>query len=376
MPRQYIKWGEISWIPNLPDNFVLKYKRKLHFDAVFIESKMKEETLEKLCHLFEPKDWYGVWDSQHVSEEFIERHIDNIDWERVSCCQILSEDFIRRHIDKVDWEGISLNQDMSEEFVREFWSYIDKEIFFNFNNKVSNNFIREMRDKHKKEVATISGNGSVDTNIFQEFKKEINWDELIAATCLTEEQILKWRDYFSWQDVIEYQRDISSEFVKKFLRGVKSSKKWKYTFEYKKFDEEFIEKFMSVPSHNKDQKMWDTIWHSQSKILSENFIRKHIDKIKEKSWKWLIFNENFSSQFYIDFADKIEWNKLYYSSISDEVIEKCDVYVAWREVDCSDRSLDFILKYWDKINKADIWSNWEYVKYILGYEDESTNADN
>lgn len=369
MSRQYIRWEDISYIPHLPDNFVLKYRRRLHLDYVFQETQLKEETLDKLSKYLTTKEWHEVWDNQKVSEEFIERHIDNIDWERVSCCQQLSENFIKKYIDKLDWEGISFNQELSEQFVREYWDYIDKEVFFNLNEKISNNFIREMRSRYKKEVATIGGNSSVDTNIFQEFLDELNWDELSGATNLTEEQVMKWRDYLDWHDIVAFQPDLSIEFIKKFIRGIKAHNKWAYALEYRKFDEEFIEKFMSVSSHNKDQKLWYIIWHSQNKV-SENFIRKHQGKITETAWKWLSYRNDLSSQFYIDFADKITWSRFPCSYLSEETIEKLTDYIDWKWLDCSNRSLEFIFKHWNKISKSDLWSNWEYVKYILEYKDE------
>lgn len=376
MSRQYIRWKDISWIHNLPDDFVLKYKRKLHFDSVLMESHLKEETLEKLSPLFTSKDWYNVWDEQEVSEEFIERHIDNVDWERVSCCQNLSEDFIRKYADKVDWEDISLSQEMSEQFVREFWDKIHKNIFFNFNKKVSNDFIREMRSKYPAEVIEIGDNCSVDPNIFREFLNELKWAETGAAVELTEEQIIEWRDYLDWHNVIEFQPKISQDFVKKFLRKVKDSKKWEWAFEYKKFDEEFIEEFMSTTTHKNDNKLWDVIWHSQTHQLSEAFIRRHIDKLSERGWKSISHSSNLSVEFYKEFAENIDWYHMCCTHMSDEMIEECGRYVRWDQVDYCERSIDFILKHFDKLNKFDLWDSFNYVKYILGYEDGTKETGN
>ena len=63
----------------------------------------------------------------------------------ISTNKKLSEDFIREFKDKVYWSSISVYQKLSEDFIREFkdevsWDYISS------NQKLSEDFIREMKD--------------------------------------------------------------------------------------------------------------------------------------------------------------------------------------------------------------------------------------
>ena len=47
-------------------------------------------------------------------------NINNVNWDYISFSQKLSEDFIREFKDKVDWDYISYYQKLSQDFIREF----------------------------------------------------------------------------------------------------------------------------------------------------------------------------------------------------------------------------------------------------------------
>ena len=112
-------------------------KNNLNGEAVeefFRTEKLSESFLEKYVGYFDelyqfekiscnedPEDWwiefvenkFGIkklWKMisrfQDLSEEFIERHADEVDWFWISEDQKLSEDFIERHADEVDWSLI------------------------------------------------------------------------------------------------------------------------------------------------------------------------------------------------------------------------------------------------------------------------------
>ena len=50
-----------------------------------------------------------------------------VDWIGISFSQKLSEDFIREFKDKVDWEGITSNQQLSDSVRNEFnWMWISR----------------------------------------------------------------------------------------------------------------------------------------------------------------------------------------------------------------------------------------------------------
>lgn len=66
--------------------------------------------------------WINICLLQKLSEQFIKKHIKNIDWACISACQKLSEDFIIEYKDKVDWGGLSINQNfnLSDDFIRQY----------------------------------------------------------------------------------------------------------------------------------------------------------------------------------------------------------------------------------------------------------------
>ena len=69
-------------------------------------------------------NWDSLSKSGDLSEEFIERHVDDVNWGLLSINQRpLSEEFIERHTDKVTWNYICQFQTLSEAFIER---HIDK----------------------------------------------------------------------------------------------------------------------------------------------------------------------------------------------------------------------------------------------------------
>jgi hypothetical protein len=70
--------------------------------------------------------WEMIVQSQRLSEDFIERHIDRFKnrWSDICRYQRLSDDFMRRHADKMEWWNVAYSQDYSEDFLVEFFDQI------------------------------------------------------------------------------------------------------------------------------------------------------------------------------------------------------------------------------------------------------------
>jgi hypothetical protein len=73
-----------------------------------------------------PSLWDMVIQTQKLSEDFIERHIDRFKnkWADICRFQNLSDDFMRRHADKLSWWNVACFQDYSEDFLVEFFDQI------------------------------------------------------------------------------------------------------------------------------------------------------------------------------------------------------------------------------------------------------------
>jgi hypothetical protein len=121
-------WFSISCIPNLPNEFIEKYKDKVHWPHISKYQKLSEEFIEK----FKDKVyWYHISKYQKLSEEFIDKYKDKINWYCISRFQKLSEEFIEKFKNKVWWYQISRYQKLSPEFVLK---HIDKIAMDIFNN--------------------------------------------------------------------------------------------------------------------------------------------------------------------------------------------------------------------------------------------------
>ena len=84
-------WREISSDPNLSDDFIEKYAKKLN--------------------------WYELCCHHPMTEEFIENNLLRVNWNAVCIYQKLSESFVERNSDKIIWFGLNRHQDFSNEFI-------------------------------------------------------------------------------------------------------------------------------------------------------------------------------------------------------------------------------------------------------------------
>jgi hypothetical protein len=73
-----------------------------------------------------PSLWDMVVQTQKLSEDFIERHMEKLGrrWQDICRYQRLSDDFMRRHSDNLSWWNVAYFQDYSEEFLLEFFDQI------------------------------------------------------------------------------------------------------------------------------------------------------------------------------------------------------------------------------------------------------------
>jgi hypothetical protein len=92
------------------------------------------------------------------TKERLLRLAKNKGWIWISARQKLSENFIREFKDKVEWEYISINQELSEDFIREFQDEVDwgdvslyqefsEDFYFDFANKIYFNLIDKELNK-------------------------------------------------------------------------------------------------------------------------------------------------------------------------------------------------------------------------------------
>ena len=88
----------------------------------FKDNKYSIDELEQIISNNElsKDDWDIISCYQKLTEDFIEKYIDNMYWDGISMLQKISEEFIEKYIDKVNWIGIQWEQKLSESFIERF----------------------------------------------------------------------------------------------------------------------------------------------------------------------------------------------------------------------------------------------------------------
>lgn len=359
-------WAQISKIPNLPKDFIRKYWKFLNWDELLDHQKFDEKFIEE----FEDRvnfNWHDIWDNECInySEDFIERHLDKVIWDRVSAVGKLSEDFIRRHQDEVDWLYISTCQDLSEEFMREFIDKLSWIDLLQFQKNLSTNFIRELKDLGIN-IAYISSNENTNEKMVDEFFDDMVMDEVFSNAHLSEEWIRNFKGGKPWFTIIESQK-LSDDFLEELVaqyRIVRPSDPtyiFKSILEWQNVSEDFLERhFNELTSED------FTYIHKE---LSEDFIRRHKNSL---DWRVLCSRQKLSEKFVDEMKNFVDWDNLSLnasSMFSEQFIEKYKNKWNWSMLDYSQCSTNFIYKYVDRINKNTLYSNFNFVKKILKYEE-------
>ena len=112
-----------------------------------------------------------------------------VEWTYVSYHYKLSDNFIREFKDKVDWSQISVYQKLSEDFMREFK---DELVWTNISiyQKLSENFIREFHDM--VDWTAISKYQKLSENFIMEFSDMVDWCRISAHQKLSDSFICEF----------------------------------------------------------------------------------------------------------------------------------------------------------------------------------------
>lgn len=98
-------------------------------------------------------------------EEYVEKGI--FDWEDVSrqpyFTKDMTEDFMRKHIDDLEWWSLLNSRSLSESFMREIIDYIDWGWVLHNTKFYDKNMLREFKDRAQYDIA---------------FGEKLNWEDL------------------------------------------------------------------------------------------------------------------------------------------------------------------------------------------------------
>lgn len=81
------------------------------FGQLFTHQTLSESFIEKYAGN-NPLTWENISRYQKLSDEFIDRHADDVDWTCISEYQTLSEETMLQHIDDIDWGYVSGSQEI------------------------------------------------------------------------------------------------------------------------------------------------------------------------------------------------------------------------------------------------------------------------
>lgn len=141
-----INWNIIS-TRILPESFIREHESKLSWMLLMRNSIVDIEHSKQFFVDFGNKiNWEFIVRGKFLTEEFIEKHQENLDWLKIVEYQRLSEKFIRKHLDKLDFKALAKYQILSQKFITEFsdvlpWYLISE------NQKLSKTFIKKNKDK-------------------------------------------------------------------------------------------------------------------------------------------------------------------------------------------------------------------------------------
>lgn len=259
------------------------------------------------------------------------------DWHSLSS-KTLDDDFIIDFKDKISWMVVSYNS-LSKRVINECKDYLNWYL--------------------------LSFSMPIDIEYIKEIKDNINWNAFSRRDDITDDIIDEFYNYLDWNIISEYYDNIDEDFIRVYQHFVD----WEMISFRCRMSEDFIEEFS-------DKVIWTTI---ARKRLSEQFIKKHYEKLSSSSFLFivnevsesflssiltpnLLFKQRLSDKFIIDNFDKINWTNLStYNNFSTTILVQFHQYIIFDDLimlSISDRP--DIYEMIAKTNFIDnvAWSNW------------------
>jgi hypothetical protein len=110
-------WRAISADPNLSDEFIFKYSKKLDWNLLM---KWKTFPGDVLMEHFDEVPSEIISRYQKLSPEFIDEHATKLDWYCLCEYQELPCDLMEKHVNRLNWGQVSLYQKMTLPFMKKY----------------------------------------------------------------------------------------------------------------------------------------------------------------------------------------------------------------------------------------------------------------
>jgi hypothetical protein len=226
-PKYSRFWTDIVYVKKLPDNFIRKYVNKLNIFSLLDCQKLSEPILDILIDKID--SCYILWKQKHLSEAFLERHLQKFDIDLLLKHQKVSEDFIIRRI--------------------------------RIKNMTSHGF------------NTMIENYGISSWFCDTYLHYININHIYYTVKLTDKFIQKHKDKLNWCMLCLYQK-LTPETINKCIDEIQTCPSqglfWRHLSKFQQLTEDFIH-------DHADKLYWYYICKHQN--LSETFIIDHKDYI-------------------------------------------------------------------------------------------------
>lgn len=110
-------WNTVSVRGILSENFIDKHFEQLNWDCLSRNSQLDPKIIETYFDLLDPK---ALPRNQALTEEMIETHESKIDWNSVSLYFAMTPAFIQRHAHQIDFAYLAINDSVSVETMAQF----------------------------------------------------------------------------------------------------------------------------------------------------------------------------------------------------------------------------------------------------------------
>lgn len=334
-------------------------RQKQQVDVDFINQKLNADytSIDEVSE----RSWSILATKCELSEEFIEKYIEQLGIIDIIRNQKLSEEFLLKYQEQLSWEFVAVKQTVSVNFFKEHYDLMPWMKYI-VHHDLSNEFI-EVILKSGKFTKTILTNQKVSPELLDKYVSKFDkydWWTISKKQILSYEQIDKYADKLDWRLVAHYQT-LNGDLIRKYKDKLQDE--WDTICCYQNLTDDIIEEFidnidfsslignktiLSEYIIEKYSNKIDKYTLFSKQYFSEDFLNKHTD------W-WLydslvcnavISHQKVSENFIRTYKDKLKWSAVTkYQTMSEDFIKEMRDYVDWDLVlDYQKLSLDFICK--------------------------------
>lgn len=228
-------------------------------------------------------DWEDIARYQNLTEEFIERHIDELPLYIVLMHQRVSKDFVMKHKDKFPMSSIDTIFEFTDDEILDLEDRIVNDFpihYFRLSQKThSQEFIEDFMSRH---MDVLFDRHFYAHHFSEEFiEKYFNYQRDSLKELTLNEFIDKQNDIKAAARynniciaIASYQPTMREDFLEKWANTLS----WNVVSSYAHMDTDFIER-------HAEEIDWGRLYDNDNVVLDEEFIQKHIDRFRSlRNW--------------------------------------------------------------------------------------------